>query len=231
MGVKLYTRRDLAKLLSIGIAGTALESSGAITRSALALRGAMMGVGKMRKTPWIKFDGASVIILGLITSNISVEIEAVYDRAYGILCGTFSNSTYYTVGRYSSYVTATVWGAGRRANLPASLADGTAKRRYLVNPTSGFDIDGEHSDFSGDESTHGSIYFAVGARGRSATSADNYSTAKVYSCNITNLDGEPMYNLIPVALDGGVGALKDTLSGGIFTGIGSGTIQYGEDDA
>lgn len=42
----MVTRRDLIGLAAAGLAGTALESQGVITRSALALRGAMMGGGK-----------------------------------------------------------------------------------------------------------------------------------------------------------------------------------------
>lgn len=83
MGVKLYTRRDLAKLLSIGLAGTALESQGAITRSALALRGAMIGGG--RKLPYdyeveyIQSTGANYVDIGLKGDNLTaVEIEMEY---------------------------------------------------------------------------------------------------------------------------------------------------------
>lgn len=42
----MVTRRDMISLAVAGLAGTALESSGAITRSALALRGAMMAIAK-----------------------------------------------------------------------------------------------------------------------------------------------------------------------------------------
>lgn len=44
----MVTRRDMISLAVAGLAGTALESSGAITRSSLALRGAMMGGGKKK---------------------------------------------------------------------------------------------------------------------------------------------------------------------------------------
>ncbi len=44
----MVTRRDMIGLAVAGLAGTALESQGAITRSALALRGAMMGGGKKK---------------------------------------------------------------------------------------------------------------------------------------------------------------------------------------
>lgn len=46
----MVTRRDMIKLATAGLAGTALDSQCAITRSALALRGAMMGGGKKGPT-------------------------------------------------------------------------------------------------------------------------------------------------------------------------------------
>lgn len=49
----MVTRRDMIGLAAAGLAGTALESSGAITRSAQALRGAMMGGAKKWQNPYI----------------------------------------------------------------------------------------------------------------------------------------------------------------------------------
>lgn len=111
----MVTRRDMIGLAAAGLAGTALESSGAITRSALALRGAMMGGGKM------PFDTTGMTLL---------TIE--------------SNSTYMDFGIYSAALATGSTGVTIYWDVESDPSDKTEYVGDLLEPSHTYSTEGRH---------------------------------------------------------------------------------------
>lgn len=237
MGVKLYTRRDLAKLLSIGIVGNALESQGVITRSALALRGAMMAGGKKlpydAEVEWI--DNQDIA-----GSFIDLGVKA------------YSNCEWYIGFGFQSILTSTAcWGAANDAGRLATawITVGGAIRyggAYTYGfPTSRWEYFSQKNIITIKQ--HEIILNGSSAVNLTADFNDSRSTDNVYfgACNNFSSKGCRMFflkltvegvltlDLEPVRFtnENGEteGAMYDRVSGELFRNRGTGAFVIGPD--
>lgn len=123
----MVTRRDIIKLTTAGLAGTVLESQGVITRSALAIRGAMMSGGKKlpydAEVEWLGEGpiGSYIDTLIPVDKSLSCRVDMEVVNATkmdggGIACVVYGLGTSWSFNSYGLFYL-TQQGQGQRGKL------------------------------------------------------------------------------------------------------------------
>lgn len=127
----MVTRRDMIGLAAAGLACNALDSSGAITRSALALRGAMMGWGKKKSYSASDYLLPSAFcILDAIENMGPLEHSNSCNRWYDF--ATSSAETNSTIGgTYTwddkSFIPSAYWAAANMFRFRQDIINGDSR--------------------------------------------------------------------------------------------------------
>lgn len=219
----MVTRRDMISLAVAGLAGTALESSGAITRSALALRGAMMGGRKKlpydAEVEYLETHRKSWIDTGLLpkqgcTFYLDYYIPNNYYTYGQIIFGTFipraGNEYEYRYGH--DWVNA----APAYAGVVSALGGNKPAGRYFVKMSKeGVFVNGVLEKTYDGGTKDATATLLLGTAHNYNWYGDRTFYGQIFSFGYDDENGNEVMRLIPVRV-GDVGKFYDRISGRFF---------------